>query len=95
MIKLPALVTQISKVVTTDISPTQVMELGALYGDPLSFHVGRISLTEDNVLVASTSSDRQYILAPKEGNEFDSVKQYIAREITRLTAAPSATPTSQ
>jgi len=95
MVKIPALIPSITKFVTTNITGAQVLEMIGTYGDPLNFHIGRISLTDDTVVTVSTSSDGQYILTPTSGNGFDSIKQYIQDQLATITATPSATPTGQ
>lgn len=93
LVKIPVLFPQISSFVSTDITVSQLLDVAKRYSDPFNFQIQRISLTTDNVLMESISSDGQYVLVPKEGNGFDSVKQYIARQITDLAASASATLT--
>jgi polyisoprenyl-teichoic acid--peptidoglycan teichoic acid transferase len=93
LVKLPLIIPQLAKLVDTDITPSQILSMVSAYGDPLNFHVSRIALTDETILMASTSNDGQYILVPRDGNGFDSIKQYIADQISELTATPSATPT--
>jgi anionic cell wall polymer biosynthesis LytR-Cps2A-Psr (LCP) family protein len=92
LVKLPAMIPQFAKMVTSDITVPQALSMLSAYGDPLGFRLSRISLTDNEVLVASTSGDGQYILAPQSGNGFNSVKQYISGQINQMTATPSATP---
>ncbi len=90
IIKIPILFPQINKFITTDITLAQFLELMQRYADPLNFQTQKISLTTDNVLKESISSDGQYVLMPKEGTEFESVKQYISTQIAQFAASASA-----
>jgi anionic cell wall polymer biosynthesis LytR-Cps2A-Psr (LCP) family protein len=91
IVKIPSLISQINKFIATDITPSYVLELMQRYGNPLDFHITRIPLTEDNVLISSQSAKGQYILVPKMGNGFDSVKQYIDVQVATSSASTSAT----
>lgn len=91
IVKIPSLTLQISKFIDTDITVSKVMDLMGKYNDPLSFQVKRISLTTENVLAESKSSDGQYILIPKEGEGYTFVKQYINEQFRQFKATPVAT----
>lgn len=69
----------LSKLVRTDISLNQAVELFDLYGNPEKYEITQIYLTDHNVLQSSKSSLGEYILLPKLGkNNFDGVKKYIS-----------------
>lgn len=89
IVKIPSLITQVRKFIATDIAAPQVLELMQRYGNPLDFHITRIPLTEDNVLISSQSAKGQYILVPKTGIGFDSIKLYIDQQIATLSATPT------
>ena len=90
--KIPALIPQISKIVATDATPVLVMDLLQRYSDPLSFQIKRISLTTENVLVESKSTDGQYVLIPSAGEGYETVKQYINSQFEQFKATPTASP---
>lgn len=89
IVKIPSLLTQVNKFIATDLTAPYVLELMQRYGNPLDFHVSRIPLTEDNVLISSQSAKGQYILVPKIGNGFESIESYIREQIATLSATPT------
>ena len=89
IVKIPSLLTQVNKFIATDLTASYVLELMQRYGNPLDFHVSRIPLTEDNILIASHSAKGQYILVPKIGIGFEGIESYIAEQIATLSATPT------
>ena len=65
--KVDELFDQFIRLVKTDLDVTTVKGLAKIYVKPEDYQVNFISLTEDNVLFATKSSDGQFILIPKEG----------------------------
>ena len=74
--------------VHTDISLQDVMNMVERYGDPSSYTIESIYLTDQTILTFSTSANGQSILIPKSGFEdWQSVHAYIADELTKISSA--------
>lgn len=68
----------IIKSVKTNADLATVKDLAQIFGDPKSYQIKEIQLTDQNVFVSSKSQAGAYILIPKAGiNNFDEVKKYI------------------
>lgn len=68
----------IIKSVKTNADLATVRDLAQIFGDPKSYQIKEIQLTDQNVFVSSKSSAGAYILIPKEGaNNFSGVKKFI------------------
>jgi len=71
--------------VRTDLDANGVKGIFDLIGNPKDYKFSQIHLTEDNVLIQSTSSDGQYILIPKEGiNKWEQIKKYISEQLATV-----------
>jgi len=57
------------EMVDTDVNEEAVLEILPKIGDPSDYKINNINITTDNLLRDSVSSDGQYILVPKSGNE--------------------------
>ncbi len=80
--KLITLTNTLSKNVTTDIDLKTALQILSEQETISDFKIETLSLTTDNVLVESMSSDRQYILIPKEGdNNWSGIQKYIQGNI--------------
>jgi hypothetical protein len=56
--------------------------LAQIFGDPKSYTITEIQLTDQNVFVSSKSQAGAYILIPKEGmNKFEGVKKLIQESL--------------
>lgn len=83
-------VTQFANVLRTDVSISEARKILDVAGDPREYKIATIVLSTDNVLKDGFSSDRQYILLPKAGQDnFDDVHKYIEIQLN-----PTPTPTS-
>jgi anionic cell wall polymer biosynthesis LytR-Cps2A-Psr (LCP) family protein len=78
---IPKLITTantLSKNVLTDIDLKTALQIISEQETMTDFKIETLSLTTDNVLKESTSSDHQYILIPKDGeNNWNGVQKYI------------------
>lgn len=92
--KLIPVINTISRNVTTDINISTGLDI--LKDQGLSdVKIDSITLTTENVLKETYSTDRQYILIPSDGDEkWEGIHFYINSEIERLTSKSSPTPTS-
>lgn len=69
----------IIKSVKTNADLNTVKDLAQIFGDPKSYQIKEIQLTDQNVLVSSRSNSGAYILIPKAGiNNFEEVKKFIS-----------------
>lgn len=76
--KFDEIVGTLSQIVNTDLDAGTIKSLVGVIGDAKSYTTNQIGLTTDNVLVTSTSSDKQFILIPKAGNfNFSEIQSYI------------------
>lgn len=67
--------------ISTDLDLKEVKILASVIGSPEEYKIKFISLTEENVLLATKSMDGQFILIPKEGeNVWRGVQKYIYDE---------------
>lgn len=72
----------LSRLVKTDLSLDEAIELFNLYGNPEKYEVTQIHLTDQNVLVSSKSNIGEYILLPRAGkNNFSNIKSYISEQM--------------
>jgi anionic cell wall polymer biosynthesis LytR-Cps2A-Psr (LCP) family protein len=60
---------EFTKMLKTDITFDKAKDLSAVFGSPQEYEISFLSLSTDNVLVASKSMDGQFILIPKEGED--------------------------
>jgi len=82
-------VTQFASVLRTDVSISEGKKILDIMGDPRDYKIGTIVLSTDNVLKDSFSTDRQYILLPKAGQDnYSEIQSYIQSQLN-----PSPTPT--
>jgi len=90
--KIIPLITDALKMVDTDISFQDVTGMIERYGDPSKYTVSSVYLTDQTVLMLSTSSNGQSILVPKTGSEdWQSVHAYIDEELEKISeSTPSA-----
>lgn len=80
--KIVTLINTVSKNVITDIDFKKGLELLSEQENLKDFKIETLSLTTDNVLSESTSSDRQYILIPKAGDgNWEEVHKFIQDNI--------------
>ena len=57
-------------------------KLSQVFGSPKEYKVNFVSLTAENVLIATKSLDGQFILIPKEGeNVWTGIQKYIYEQI--------------
>jgi len=76
--KFDDIVNTISQIVKTDLDAGTIKSLVQILGDPNAYTTKSIQLSTDNVLNQSTSSDKQYILMPKDGNfNYSGIQDYI------------------
>jgi LCP family protein required for cell wall assembly len=72
--------------VQTDVTLTDLSGMFERYGMMSSYTTDVIAITDQTVLMPSTSTDGQYILIPKTGeNDFGSIKTYISSELARIS----------
>jgi LCP family protein required for cell wall assembly len=70
--------------IQTDINEAIIDPTLSFLGDPKGYTVTALNLSTDNILMNTTSSDRQYILVPKDGsNTWDSVKGFLTQELQK------------
>lgn len=82
--KLDELFNQFAKMVKTDLNLVTAKELIQFLGNPEDYDVKSITLSEQNVLVASKSADGQFILVPKEGEGiFSGIHSFVRQEISK------------
>jgi len=82
-------VTQFATVLRTDVSISEAKKILDVAGDPRDYKIATIVLSTDNVLKDGLSSDRQYILLPKAGQDnYDEIHKYIESQLN-----PRPTPT--
>jgi LCP family protein required for cell wall assembly len=82
-------ITKLSDVLRTDVSISEGKSLLDILGDPRDYKISTIVLSTDNVLKDGYSSDRQYILLPKAGQDnYSEIQKYIQSQLS-----PSPTPT--
>ncbi|HWA51954.1 MAG TPA: LCP family protein [Patescibacteria group bacterium] len=80
--KLDNTVSTLFSMVKTDLDLGTIKSLSEVFGDPGLYKINQIQLTSDNVLQNSTSSDGEFILVPKAGNQdFTQVKNYINQNL--------------
>lgn len=80
--KFDSIVNTISQIVKTDLDAGTIKSLVQILGDPNAYTTKQIQLSTDNVLNQSTSSDKQFILTPKDGNfNFSGIKDYVNSNI--------------
>jgi anionic cell wall polymer biosynthesis LytR-Cps2A-Psr (LCP) family protein len=80
--KLDELYNQFGKIVKTDLSLDLVKSFINVIGNPSSYQLSFVNLTEDNILRSSRNSIGQFILVPKEGvGRWESIHQFIEKEI--------------
>lgn len=85
--KLIPMTQTLIKAIDTDIAAKDIPSLFTLYHDFQSYSITSVSLTVDNVLTANFSSDGQYILLPKDGEEqWKGIWQFI-KEGTEATTS--------
>lgn len=67
--------------VRTDMTPSVIREILANIGDPKTYEVSTIHLTEDNVLKPGSGSGGAYILLPREGEaKWDKIHEFISEQ---------------
>lgn len=80
-------VSQFANVLRTDISISEARNIITVLGDPREYTISSIVLSTDNVLKDSTSSDRQYILLPKEGQDnYKGIQEFIMKQVSAKTS---------
>jgi anionic cell wall polymer biosynthesis LytR-Cps2A-Psr (LCP) family protein len=89
--KLPYIVSKINTFLITDINIQNVINMATTYGDPFSFSIKTLPLTVDNILVASTSANGQFILVPKDDGSDHPIRNFIDTSIEQFIASQSAT----
>lgn len=90
-------VARFADVLRTDVSISDATTLLDVAGDPREYKLSTLVLSTDNVLKDAQSSDRQYILLPKAGQDnFSEVHKYIENQINPTpTNTPSPRPTQR
>ncbi|MCL4387196.1 LCP family protein [Patescibacteria group bacterium] len=58
---------EFTKMLRTDLDLKKSKDLASIFGEPEDYKISFLSLSTDNVLVATKSLDGQFILIPKEG----------------------------
>lgn len=85
-------VTQFANVLRTDVSISTAKDILAVAGDPREYKISTIVLSTENVLKDGYSSDRQYILLPKAGQDnYSEIQKYIQSQLNP-TPTPTKTP---
>ncbi|KKQ55195.1 MAG: cell envelope-related transcriptional attenuator [Candidatus Woesebacteria bacterium GW2011_GWC1_38_13] len=80
--KILTSVNTLSKNILTDVDVKTALEIASEQETLSDFEIKSLSLTTDNVLMESQSSDHQYILISKDGiDNWESVHQYIKENI--------------
>lgn len=80
--------------ITTDIDTSLLPQLLTNYQNPADFSVGTISLSDQNVLKPSKSSDGQYILVPKDQTlGWKGIQSYIMEQEQQLFAPTASEST--
>lgn len=92
--KLPMLIEKNLKYITTDLDASMLAQILATYQNPADFNISTISLSDQNILQPSKSSDGQYILLPKDQElGWKSVQAYITQQEQQLLSpTASASP---
>lgn len=73
---------EFSKMVKTDATEDNVVELLSHLGTPNDYEIKRVNISTDNLLDNSTSSDGQYILNPKTGiGNWNEIHKYIENQL--------------
>lgn len=76
------IVESLTKLVKTDMNLATIKQVISILADPEEYEISQIHITEDNLVNASKSSDGQFILIPKSGNNnFEGIKNYIKQRI--------------
>lgn len=65
----------------TDIDASVVTEKLQSHPDPSTFTIRTISISDENVLAEDRSEDGQYILVPASGNGWNSVHEFVKKEL--------------
>ena len=74
----------VSKNIQTDLNPQIIEFFSPGLKKANSFKISRINLSASNVLSTTTSSDRQAIFTPKEGQfNWSGIQKYIKEEINK------------
>jgi anionic cell wall polymer biosynthesis LytR-Cps2A-Psr (LCP) family protein len=80
--KIISLVNTLTKTVITDIDLKTAFQIASEQDTFSDFKIESISLTTDNTLMESLSSDRQYILISKDGEgNWENVHKFIQENI--------------
>lgn len=82
--KVDPFYSKFSKIVRSDADLQTVKDLLSIQIAPSEFSIKTLTLSEENVLTASKSSDGQFILLPKAGDgNFVQIQQFIKQEIEK------------
>lgn len=80
--KIDEFFTEFSSLIKTDIGEADIVEILSHTGDPLDYSPNNINIDTNNLLQNSTSSDGQYILIPKAGEEnWSQIHKYLENEL--------------
>jgi polyisoprenyl-teichoic acid--peptidoglycan teichoic acid transferase len=80
--KIDDIINTISGIVKTDLDAGTIKSLAGVLGDPAAYTINQVQLSTENVLITSTSADKQFILVPKSGNfNFSEVQSYISSNL--------------
>ncbi len=86
-------VSKFADVLRTDVTLSDAKGLLDIGGDPRAYKLSTIVLSTDNVLKDGYSSDRQFILMPKSGQDnFSDIQKYIQEQLNP-TPTPTKVPT--
>lgn len=78
------LIDQLAASTTTDLTIPKLRELSSLVTNPTDYEIKTVYLSDQNVLMSSTSQSGQYILIPKAGiNNFTHIQQFIQSSVQK------------
>lgn len=81
--KAPEFFDQLVSMVKTDLNKNIIRGLIENHADAEDYSVSTIYLTTENVFRETRSSDGQFILLPKEGEDWSEVQNFVARELLK------------
>ena len=83
--KLTPIIDTLSKMVRTDLGKDQILELLQIAGDPKSYQVKEIHLTDTNVLTNKVGPQGQFILVPTSGSgNWTAIQSFIKSELSKF-----------
>lgn len=86
--KLVPLINTLTQHLRTDITIGTIRQIWSTHGDLSDYTFKTLNLTTQNVLTESRSSDGQYILVPKDGEEnWQSIHKYLETQLAEFAEA--------